>query len=526
MYVVEERARGGAGSRITVAAPNADAARASARVEVVVEEAGPTERHPAGEVAFKSENGLPGMDAAFLEMLRRAAAVTGDEAGGKPAKKGSRPAPPSPSSSSSTAPPALTRATLAEEDVTKVTREGVVHLAFHPTAMREGGTGGAGVGGAGPPTHRLLLAAGSKSGRVSLWDVDWSPPPPAADGAGEGVGVGDDDGDAPSADDAGAAAGVLEFAPHHSYISGLAWAPRGGPPSTLFTASYDGSVRALDVSRGGAGCFAPALLHADAEFSAFDVAPDAAFGVVADKDGTCLLFDPRAGGVAAGEGDAPTAGSRGAVVAEHALADRKVNCLSVEPGAATSVAASFSDGAVRVYDLRALGSRPATSTKKGGGPPLARPVAEAAHSNTVQGCYFAPDGSGRLLTTSRDDTLGVWGGVAQACEGGGGSGKKAVPAAPLTRLATCKHNNNTGRWVIPFRAIWAPPAWAPDTVLVGGMARTIDVFSAATGAALASLRSPDSMTAIPSRVAAHPALPVVAGATASGRVNVFRGPGP
>jgi len=77
MYVIEERARGGggAGSRIRVAAPNADAARAGACVEVVPEDTGPTERHPGGEVPFKSENGMPGMDEAFLGVLCRAAAA-------------------------------------------------------------------------------------------------------------------------------------------------------------------------------------------------------------------------------------------------------------------------------------------------------------------------------------------------------------------------------------------------------------------------------------------------------------------
>ena len=81
-----------------------------------------------------------------------------------------------------------------------------------------------------------------------------------------------------------------------------------------------------------------------------------------------------------------------------------------------------------------------------------------------------------------------------------------------------KHNNNTGRWIIPFRAVWAPSA---DGLLVGGMGRTVDVYDAARGTALAALASPH-MTAIPSRIAPHPGLPVLAAATASGRINVWR----
>lgn len=511
-YIVEERARGGVGSRITVCAPNADAAAAGMKIEVIQkEDDGPGERHPSGDLPFKSENGVAGMDEAFLENLRTAAVA----AAGPAHDASGWAAAPSPTTS---VPPALKNAALADEDVAKVTREGVVHLAFHPTATRGDGGGG---------HARLLLAAGAKSGRVSLWDVDWARSDGGAPGPGPGAGSPHDEATAEdgATADAGAAAGVLEFAPHYSYISGLAWAGRAGPASTLFTASYDGSVRALDVA---AGAWAPALLHADAEFSAFDVRADAAWGVVADKDGACRIFDPRAGGLPAverKEGDEggppppPTAGSRGAVVAAYSLSDRKVNCVSIEPGQGFAFAASFSDGAVRVFDARAL----TTGAGSGGGGtkkslPTARPIASAAHPQTVQGCYFAPDGSGRLLTTSRDDTLGVWGGLS------GGGGKKGA-AADLTRLATARHNNNTGRWIIPFRAIWLSPSWAGDTVAVGGMSRTIDVFAAGSGGPLASLRSPDAMTAIPSRLAAHPGVPVLAGATASGRINVFRGPG-
>lgn len=36
------------------------------------------------------------------------------------------------------------------------------------------------------------------------------------------------------------------------------------------------------------------------------------------------------------------------------------------------------------------------------------------------------------------------------------------------------------------------------------------------------LRSPELMTAIPSRIAAHPSLPVLVGATNSGRLHVWR----
>jgi hypothetical protein len=82
-----------------------------------------------------------------------------------------------------------------------------------------------------------------------------------------------------------------------------------------------------------------------------------------------------------------------------------------------------------------------------------------------------------------------------------------------------KHNNNTGRWVVPFRPAWSP---AGDAVLVGDMKRGVALFDAASGAQRCLL-SAEPLTAIPSRLALHPAgLPVLAAATSSGRVHIWR----
>ena len=40
------------------------------------------------------------------------------------------------------------------------------------------------------------------------------------------------------------------------------------------------------------------------------------------------------------------------------------------------------------------------------------------------------------------------------------------------------HNNQTGRWVLPLRAVWGPGS---DCVMVGGMKRSVDVYETAKG---------------------------------------------
>lgn len=74
-----------------------------------------------------------------------------------------------------------------------------------------------------------------------------------------------------------------------------------------------------------------------------------------------------------------------------------------------------------------------------------------------------------------------------------------------------------GRYIMPFRAQWLPSC---DGFVVGSMRRQLDVFDA-SGKLQGQLGS-EHMTAIPARVALHPQLPALAGATASGRLHLYR----
>lgn len=96
----------------------------------------------------------------------------------------------------------------------------------------------------------------------------------------------------------------------------------------------------------------------------------------------------------------------------------------------------------------------------------AKPLNSLVHGKTCQSAYFAPANSGgggpRVLSTSYDNTLRIWSGV-----GAGGAECAAI---------TIKHDNHTGRWVSPFRAVWAP---AGDAVVCGSLKRATEVSDAA-----------------------------------------------
>ncbi|KAK9823208.1 hypothetical protein WJX72_001110 [[Myrmecia] bisecta] len=411
----------------------------------------PRDRHPKDAVPFQSLHAAPASDAAFLQQLQRTLSGHDASTSALTAAKGHGKAKASAAGPAAVA--QLRKLKLDPVDVAKVNTNGIVHLAFHPAS------------------DALIIASGDKSGHVGLWNVDYRPETRAAafveagqTAVRKGKGTATEEADGEDDDD-----GVLEFEPHYSYICGLRWAGGCGSAAKLFTASYDGSVRMLDP---GPGAYELVLSSDDAEFSAFDCLADGNTGFVGDKDGNLDVFDVRARKLAH-EG-----------VNIH---DKKINTLHVEPSEERLIVTGSGDNSLCLWDVRKLG--------KG-----MKALSSARHPQTCLSAFFAPDGSQRVLSTSRDNTLAIW-------EGRTG----------MSQSVRISHNNNTGRWVVPFRATWGPAA---DCLVVGNMKRTVDIFSA-SGSQEAALSS-EYMTAITSRNVFHPQLPILAAGSASGRMHIYR----
>jgi WD40 repeat protein len=264
--------------------------------------------------------------------------------------------------------------------------------------------------------------------------------------------------------------GVLYYKAHGSYISHCKWG-RGALRGKLFTCAYDGAVRVLDPQTGS---FQETVYSEEDEFSACDQFADGNTALVCDNVGNLHQLDLRVG-----KFTSPSL----------SIHEKKINTVHIDPGNEHRFATSTNQ-LVSVWDARKL--------KKN-----AKSTHDLVHRKSSQAAYWCPDGSGALLTTCYDDALRVWHPDRSA-------------AAPT---ATIKHNNQTGRWVLPFRAVWSA---AGDGVLCGSMTRQVEIFNPATGASLARYASPDHMTAIASRLACHRSLNYVAAGTASGRVHVYR----
>ncbi|NXJ83942.1 WDR76 protein, partial [Trogon melanurus] len=132
---------------------------------------------------------------------------------------------------------------------------------------------------------------------------------------------------------------------------------------------------------------------------------------------------------------------------------------------------------VGIYDVRYLkskGNRPVSSLK--------------GHTKSVASAYFSPVTGNRVVTVCADDKL--------------------------------RHNNNTGRWLTRFRAVWDPKR--EDCFVVGSMARPrqIEVFRD-TGTLLHSFCSADCLSSICSVNVLHPRRNILVGGNSSGRLHVF-----
>ncbi|XP_067012181.2 WD repeat-containing protein 76 [Anabrus simplex] len=137
-----------------------------------------------------------------------------------------------------------------------------------------------------------------------------------------------------------------------------------------------------------------------------------------------------------------------------------------------------------------------------------KPVCSMPHSKGLKSAFFSPGGS-LLLTTCNDDRLRIF-------------NTENVQAGRSQVVTTVIHDNQTGRWLTPFKAMWHPRR--DDVFVIGAMDpnRAIDVYGV-HGLLLRKIRDP-LLTTILSVVQFHPSLDIIAGANSSGRVHVFMPP--
>ncbi|XP_034638721.1 WD repeat-containing protein 76 isoform X1 [Trachemys scripta elegans] len=271
--------------------------------------------------------------------------------------------------------------------------------------------------------------------------------------------------------------GVYVFIPHSQPVSCMYFSPFN--PVHLLSLSHDGTVRCGDVTRA---VFEEVYRSEENSFSSFDfLADNASTLVVGQWDGDVAIVDRR------------TPGTSSELTAN--INSKTTRTVHVHPVNRQYFIAA---GAVNVciFDARYL--------KPNGNKPISF---LSGHTKSVASAYFSPITGNRVVTTCADDTLRVY--------------DTSSLSSMIPVLTAVRHNNNTGRWLTRFRAIWDPKQ--EDCFVVGSMARPrqIEIFQD-TGEQLHSFYNVDYLGSVCSINAVHPTKNILVGGNSSGRLHVFK----
>lgn len=259
-----------------------------------------------------------------------------------------------------------------------------------------------------PTTDKALIFAGDKLGNLGLFDGSQNVPDIKAEKAE------DDDEDDDDVEPA-----VTTFKIHTRTISAFQFSSTEA--HSLFSASYDSSVRKLDLNKGVAiEVYAPKDKAEDAPLSGVDVAT-ANMVYFSTLDGNFGMHDIRA----------PSDNTGGTQLFQ--LSEKKIGGFSMHPIHKHLFATASLDRTMKLWDLRKI-----TGKGDSRGPALL-----GEHESRLSVSHAAFNSSGHVATASYDDTVKIY--------DFSGSGEWK-PGAPLDEdkmepATTIPHNNQTGRWV-------------------------------------------------------------------------------
>ncbi|KAK4540363.1 hypothetical protein LTR36_009320 [Oleoguttula mirabilis] len=353
----------------------------------------------------------------------------------------------------------------AEPSRIKITPERIYSLGFHPTQ------------------DKALVFAGDKLGNLGIFDASQTSPEQVKQEADDA----DEDGDVTEEVEPA----ITTFKIHTRTISAFQFAPNDH--NALYTASYDSSIRKLDLEKGQAvEVYAPEDRTSDEAVSGVEISR---------ADPNMLYFTTLNGQF--GIHDLRTAAHEADVMQ---LCEKKIGGFSLHPAHPHIFATASLDRTLKIWDLRKIHGK-----KEGRLPAL---VGE--HLSSLSVSHAAFNSAGQVATASYDDTVKVY----DFSAAGDWKVGTTISDTEMEPSTIVPHNNQTGRWVTILRAQWQlQPQDGIQRFVIGNMNRFVDVYTS-KGEQLAQLGG-EGITAVPAVAQFHPTMDWVGAGTASGKLCLW-----
>ncbi|KAL5336076.1 WD40-repeat-containing domain protein [Aspergillus crustosus] len=342
----------------------------------------------------------------------------------------------------------------------KLTPERIYSMAFHPSEAKP------------------LIFAGDKLGHLGILDASQKK---------EVSAVKDEDGDEEDNDPDPV---LVTLKPHTRTISCMTVHP--SKPTHLYTASYDSSIREMDLEKtSSVEKYAPESTSDDVPISGLDMAvddPNTIFWTT--LDGAFGRYDMRT--------------KRQSSVANWQLSEKKIGGFSLYQTEPHYFATASLDRTMRLWDLRKLSHTDPS------------PIGE--HQSRLSVSHAAFNSAGQIATSSYDDTLKIYDFSAKGIS----SWKPGhtIDDSKMKPDTVVRHNCQTGRWVTILRPQWQLNPQSPiQRFCIGNMNRFVDIYSG-FGDQLAQLGG-NGITAVPAVAIFHRSKNWVAGGTASGKICLW-----
>lgn len=323
-----------------------------------------------------------------------------------------------------------------------------------------------------PTETKQLIFAGDKEGAMGIFD------------ASQDVIDGDDE------DDEIEAPVLTAFKTHSRTISSFHF-PRTDE-NTVYTASYDSSIRKLDLGVG-----APVSVQVFAPDDSEDL-PISAIDMT-NNDNNVVIFSTLTGSV--GRHDLRTKDA----LEIWDISEAKIGGFALHPHAPHLFATASLDRTMKIWDMRKITSKSSP-----------HPAVVGEHVSRLSVSHASWSTTGHIATSSYDDTIKIYDFAdASSWKVGHKVDDEAMKPAEIV-----KHNNQTGRWVTILKPQWQRyPADGIPKFAIGNMNRFVDVYGA-DGEQVAQLDGA-GITAVPAVAHLHPTQNWVVGGTASGKVCLW-----